>query len=109
MRYTSKLDPSLKLSGNWATEEDQAILDGRQAGNTWGAIAATTPGRAPNDVKNRFNGNFKHTLHLKWEFGTATKVRAAAECKARLARLSPRCRARGVRRRMAIRNESERR
>ena len=65
VRYTSKLDPSLKPTGNWTTEEDQAILDGRQAGNTWGAIAATTPGRAPNDVKNRFNGKLKRTLHLK--------------------------------------------
>ena len=65
VRYTGKLDPSLKPSGNWTTEEDQAILDGRQAGNTWGAIAATTPGRAPNDVKNRFNGRLKRTLHLK--------------------------------------------
>ena len=65
MRYTSKLDPSLKPTGNWTTEEDQAILDSRQAGNTWGAIAATTPGRAPSDVKNRFNSKRKYTLHLK--------------------------------------------
>ena len=30
VRYASKLDPSLKPTGNRTTEEDQAILDGRQ-------------------------------------------------------------------------------
>ena len=65
VRYSGKLDPSLKPSGNWTTEEDQAILDGRRAGNTWGAIAATTPGRAYDDVKNRFNNSLKRKWNLK--------------------------------------------
>ena len=65
VRYTGKLDPSLKPSGNWTTEEDQAILDGRRAGNTWGAIVATTPGRAYGDVKNRFNNSLKRKWNLK--------------------------------------------
>ena len=66
VRYTTNLDPSLKPSGNWTTEEDQAILDGRQAGGTWGVIAATTPGRAKKDLENRFYNRLKrHNPHLK--------------------------------------------
>jgi hypothetical protein len=61
-RWHNHVDPSLK-KGKWTHEEDLAVAKlTRQYGFKWAHIAKAIPGRADNDVKNRYNRYLKKAL-----------------------------------------------
>jgi len=64
-RWFNNLDPTVKKS-HWTPEEDEIIID-KQAnlGNKWSEIAKFLPGRAGNDVKNRYHSLSKNCKRKK--------------------------------------------
>ena len=62
-RWFNHLDPTLN-KGRWTPEEDDILFTAQErVGNKWSKIAELLPGRAENDVKNRFNSSAKR----KWK------------------------------------------
>ena len=69
-RWFNHLDPTLN-KGRWTQEEDDILFTAQErVGNKWSKIAELLPGRAENDVKNRFNSSAKK----KWKVLQARRV-----------------------------------
>jgi hypothetical protein len=67
-RWHNHVDPSLK-KGKWTPEEDMIITKMiATVGFKWALIAKSIPGRADNDIKNRYNRHLKKAIQPGRQF-----------------------------------------